>query len=147
MELAARICKRERTDPNTIDLISNQHRALTAKVRDTIQEGYEAVYLTNRAAPKLSPTQVNACFDIASSVTTNLVRGAYRVSEIVGREAMAQCLEYIDAAVPALRKGFELENVEERVLKRTRDLYEPDVQSRLQREKLAKRQADLAHVR
>ena len=74
-------------------------------------------------------------------------RGAARVSDVLGREAQGQLLDYVDSVVPALRNGFDLEEVHDRVKKRARKVLEPNQQDVvMRRERLEKRRRQLEEI-
>ena len=82
-----------------------------------------------------TPLDIDHCFSIMAAVTANLHRSASQVSNGVwtrgpasdtAAEVQLQILRYLDGIVPALCKGWGLDDVVETTLKRAKRCLEPD---------------------
>jgi hypothetical protein len=141
---------REHDDYNRIDL----HDGITARLFQKVLDHYETSFMKlhpGHTTDLTSPASWNKeekqrTLALMASLTVNLLRGARRVSEIVGRETQGLVLDYLRSIIPALREGLGLENVERGVMGRIRADLEPDRQVSLKRAQLTKRKRELEDI-
>ena len=105
------------------------------------------VPLNGASSTRTSTEERRCCMVIMASVSVWLVRGMLRVSSVVGREAQGQALDFLDEVIPALRKGFGLEQVVMPVHDRTKGLLEADEDVVQKRMSLKKRKTQLDEIR
>ena len=148
LQTITRICDRELSDPSQIDLFVSETKKQYPSIVKHFEDSYRRVYdkIDPSARPQWSNEDLTRSFGIMAIVTVWLHRGAARVSDVLGREAQGQLLDYVDSVIPALRNGFDLEEVHDRVKKRARKVLEPNQDVVMRRERLEKRRRELEEI-
>jgi hypothetical protein len=74
----------------------------------------------------MSGKEAKLVFEVMANVTVYLICGATRLGNVVGRETQSRVVRYLRQTASALRKGLELDGLEQQRLKRIKGLHEPD---------------------
>ena len=146
MNFALRLCAAERVDPSAIDVtIEGRHHKRLLEAREHFVNRYALSNKDKSDDDKLKwdeQTKIDV-FNVMAGVTVHKTRGAYRVSNLVGRDVQLQVMAFLESIIPVLRKGLDLEDVGPNPLKRAYTLLEPNPEVSQKREKLAKRKTEL----
>jgi hypothetical protein len=136
-QLTDSLCDSESEDPWLIDFREGKVGVSIDHATKHFSDEYDKLY--NPAPPELgrpcasdpidppmSGKEAKLVFEVMANVTVYLICGATRLGNVVGRETQSRVVRYLRQTASALRKGLELDGLEQQRLKRIKGLHEPD---------------------